>query len=540
MLAVTRPVAVRARVAPRSDPPFDRLEDPIVAGVTSGGPIRDRMAGSWMDDAALRARLSKRAAWPQALANALREQHVRLGASAASLAALDALARGEATCAIAGQQPGLLGGPLYGLHKAASAVGIAKRVAARTGVPCVPVYWNHVEDSDFEEIRGATLGDAELVMHDLALPHDAHVDSGLVGDIALDSVRALVDRALAHWNGLPGRDAVAQMLESSLPRGRDLGEAHAALFLALFQEAGLVVIDPRLPEFRAAARRVIDRYLDRPEALTTIARSAGADLEKAIGRRPLNDAALDSFVFAIDDGRRRKVSPQEARGLAPSVPLSPSVALRPVVQDAVLPTVAMACGPGELAYLAQLSGVFDALGVTAAIPVPRFGATWLPTPAVELIEATGADPWMVVAATDQVLRRHAEARVPEALTRALQDLRGELEKRLAGFSGHARELDPSFPQMVESARSKIDYQIGRLSEGLVGKARHKLEREHPSWLRLRYYLLPGDKLQERRLASLEPIARRDPRVVIDLCDLAEQHAASLERGEWWHALLELA
>jgi len=539
MLAVTRPLAVRARVAPRAEPPFDRLYDSIVADAAAGGPMARRLAGSWADRDALQARLAKRRPLPAPLAGAMREQHARLGASPASMTALDRLCRGEATCAIAGQQPGLFGGPLYGLHKAASAVGMARRIEARTGVPCVAVYWNHVEDSDFDEIRGATLGDSDLVLHDVALPSEAHVDSGLIGAIALDSVRPIADRAVALWSGLPGADEVAALVSETLARAGDLGEAHAALLLRLFGQSGLVVVDPRLPEFRAAARPLIDRYLERHDALAGAARTAGAELEKEIGRRPLNDAALDSFVFAIEDGRRRKISPSEARALSPSVPLSPSVALRPVVQDAVLPTVAMACGPGELAYLTQLQAVFQGLDVIGAIPVPRFGATWLPRPAIELLEATGADPWLVVAATDQVLRHHAERRVPSHLTGALQDLRADLERRLGDFAGEARALDPSFPQMVESARSKIDFQIGRLTEGLIGKARHRLEREHPSWLKLRYYLLPSDKLQERRLASLEPVARRGLRVVMEVCDLAEQHAESLEQGAFWHALLEL-
>ncbi len=64
-------------------------------------------------------------------------------------------------------------------------------------------------------------------------------------------------------------------------------------------------------------------------------------------------------------------------------------------------------------------------------------------------------------------------------------------------------------------------------------------REHPAWPRLRYYLLPGDKLQERRLAALEPVAYRGPSVAMELCDLAEAHAEALERGVWGHDLLEL-
>jgi len=539
MLAVTRPLAVRARIPARPEPPHDRLYDTLTADIVAGGALAQRMPGSWRDRGALLRRLEKRAPLAPSLARALHEYHARLGASAASLTAVERLGRGEATCAIAGQQPAPLGGPLYGLHKAASAVGMARRVAERTGAPCVPVYWNHVEDSDFEEIRSVTVGDSGLILHDLTLPGDVRVEGGLVGEIPVAPLAALTEAALAHWADLPGHRELAQAVRGALTRGRDLGEVHTALLLALFGETGLVVVDPRLPEFRAAARPVIDRYLERHEALASAARAVGDQLESALGRRPLNDVALESFVFAIEDGRRHKVAPQEASALPPSTPLSPSVALRPIVQDAVLPTVAMACGPGELAYLAQLGPVFEGLGVTGACPVPRMGATWLPPAAVELIETSQVEPWEVVASTDQVLRRHAEARIPSQLHRSLEELRVEVERRLASFAGDARTLDPSFPQLVESARSKIDYQIGRLAEGLVGKARHRMEREHPAWLRLRYYLLPGDKLQERRLASLEPVAYRGARVVAELCDLAEVHAEALERGEWFHDLLEL-
>src|SRR5438093_2252090 len=108
--------------------------------------------------------------------------------------------------------------------------------------------------------------------------------------------------------------------------------------LALFGERGLVGMQPRLPSFRAAARPLIDRYLARAEKLTAAARAAGDLLEKSFARRPLSDSALESFVFAIEDGVRRKLLPVEARALRRDAILSPSVALRPALQDYVLPT----------------------------------------------------------------------------------------------------------------------------------------------------------------------------------------------------------
>jgi bacillithiol synthase len=539
MPGVMGPSLVRARVLPRAEPPADHLYDPFVERLLAGPSAGDFFSSSWRDDEALRRLSEKRAPLDRSLARALREYHERLGAGPRSLRALERLASGEAVCTIAGQQPGPLGGPLYALHKTAAAVGMARRFEARTGVPCAPAFWNHTEDSDFEEIRAITVADAALALHELSLDESARREGGLVGDLPAALLLPVHQAARGHWSGLPGQAAAMDLLGRAMGRAQNLGDAHAAILLELFAEQGLVVVDPRLPEFRRAARPILERYLERAEALGEAARAAGARLESSIGRRPLADPALESFVFLVEDGVRHKISVADARRLGPEAALVPSVALRPAVQDGVLPTVAMACGPGELAYLAQLREIFEGVGVRAACPVPRLGATWLPRAALELIEASGADPWRAVIATDSVLRALAEARVPAGLPADLEALRHDLAERLRGFAERSTSLDPSLPQMVESARGKMDFQLARLADGLVGKARHRLERAHPEWLRLRYYLLPGDRLQERRIASLEPIAHRGPAVTDDLCDLAETHAHELERGEHAHFVLEL-
>jgi uncharacterized protein YllA (UPF0747 family) len=297
------------------------------------------------------------------------------------------------------------------------------------------------------------------------------------------------------------------------------------------------VVDPRLPAFRAAARPVIDRYLARADSFTAAANRAGEELERTLGRRPLADSALESFVFAIEDGRRRKVTPAEARVYAGA--LSPNVALRPAVQDGVLPTVAMACGAAELAYLAQLTEVFAGLEVRPACPVPRLGATWLPPAAVEMLEETGVEPWELVTSADQVLKLHADRQVPaevrEAVERAHQGALAGLET----IAATSKKVDASLPQLVESARAKVDYQFARLFEGIVGKVRHQIERRHPEWLRLRYYLLPGDRLQERRLASLELVAYRGAAAADEITELAAEHAERIAHGTYEHLVAEL-
>jgi bacillithiol synthase len=514
---------------------------PLGDDISSAGPItRERFATRWSDDAGIRALAqAKRAPLDPRLGEAMREYHVRLGASTASLASLDRMIRGEAVAAVAGQQPAPLGGPMYSLHKTACAVGLAEVIAERTGVPAVPLFWMHGEDSDFAEIHAITIADANLGLHDLALPAGIHPDGGLIGHVPVAPLAALEAEALALWAPLAGRDDVAALLEPARSRARDLGEAYSALMLALFAEQGLVVVDPRLPAFRAAARPIIDRYLARAEALADAARRAGDLLEQRTGQRPLGGPALDSFVFRIDGGVRRKVSADEAGTLGAGVTLTPSVALRPAVQDGVFPTVAMACGAAEASYLAQLREVFDGVGVRAACPVPRLNLTWVPPAGVELMETAGARLDELVFDSDGVLRRYAEAQTPADVREALARGRAESAGALDRVAEAARAVDPSLPQMVESARGKIDYQFERLREGVHAKMRHRLERRHPEWLRLRYYLSPGDKLQERRLASLEPVARRGAGVIAGLCRIAGEHARAMAGGVFDHWVVEL-
>src|SRR5258708_5121745 len=168
MSVTARALAVRARVAAAADRAM--LGDALTLDLLAGGPIAcERVPVQWRDTARLRELAgAKRAPLAPELARELGAYHRRLGASPASLANLERLARGEAVATVAGQQPAPLGGPLYSLHKTASAVGLAAVVHERPGMACVPLYWMHGEDSDFAGIRHPSLPDATLPVHDLS------------------------------------------------------------------------------------------------------------------------------------------------------------------------------------------------------------------------------------------------------------------------------------------------------------------------------------------------------------------------------------
>ena len=50
-----------------------------------------------------------------------------------------------------GQQPGLLGGPLYSLYKGLSAICLAERLEELWARPVLPLFWVASEDHDWDE-----------------------------------------------------------------------------------------------------------------------------------------------------------------------------------------------------------------------------------------------------------------------------------------------------------------------------------------------------------------------------------------------------
>src|SRR5207247_11046987 len=65
------------------------------------------------------------------------------------------LAGGDVLAVTTGQQPGLFTGPLYTVHKALSAIALARRLEQERGVPVVPVFWVAGDDHDFAEANHA-------------------------------------------------------------------------------------------------------------------------------------------------------------------------------------------------------------------------------------------------------------------------------------------------------------------------------------------------------------------------------------------------
>jgi uncharacterized protein YllA (UPF0747 family) len=417
----------------------------------------------------------------------LRDRHLRLGADERTMASIEALGSGAA-CVITGQQPHLLTGPFYTAWKLLGAIALAQRLEELHEHPVVPVYWCGSDDSDFDEVRSAWLFDPNDGPWRLEVP-GSHWDAGrMVGDLEAGAVAELERHALGRLSGA-GVEWLRQ--RAAEIDAEDFGTRSAAWVLRLFRESGLVVIDARDPGLRRVMRPWLERYAavheEAADALDARAEERAAqDWGVAI-----DPSARRSGIFVHDHGRRVKLEPGEFDDRsAREREWSPSVLLRPVVQDALLAPVAAVLGPGELAYHAELAPIYPLLDVQAARPAPRphlvlTGSKW-PWPgtsegverllaggngAVEELTEAGLDPAQRLAFED--FRRHLEA--------ALADLESRLKTRVDTRSRARLLREIERLQGIEGAKGEAAAANRRRAEWLA-RGRHPQERAYSCWL----------------------------------------------------------
>ena len=468
-----------------------------------------------------------------AFLNRWREALEAWSAPEAAQSALDALADPRATVIVTGQQPGIWGGPLYSIYKAATAVTLAERHAARSGAPCLAVFWMNADDTDWDEVAWGAIPAPDLSI--LRLRWESPLEARRwVGGAAL-SAPPEARQAFAAW---PLRSALL-----GSPQGETheaLGEGFARTLLAWFGGRGLLPLDARWPELRELGEPLWQGYLEAHGALAHGARAEGERLRAAGRPAPITDDAADHGLFILDGDRRRPVEPASWEGdvralLKAGEParLAPSVLLRAALQDWMFGSSAHVVGDAEAAYLEQLAPVYAGLSVRAPMRIPRLRATIVPEAMAPLERIAGIclDPEGWLAAESQAL-------VPAAAAHSLRLLREEIAARLTEVAVSSGVFLKDVHQLTESARAKMDAQAQRLDEALDRRARQRLYQERPFLRRLPEFLRPRRGPQERGLSAATLallFGEAAPRAALDA---AGAHLDRLEEGALHHFFLK--
>ena len=473
----------------------------------------------------------------------LREQNARLGTGEEAKRNLDRLANG-AVAIVTGQQVGLFSGPIYSFFKGVSAVRFAQEITAR-GVDAVPVFWLSTEDHDLAEVNhsfcNAKSGLARLELH--ATPE---IEGRRVGEIRFGAaIQPLVAQAVNCLEG-PLAGEVGLALRESYTPSDTYGSAYGKLMAHLLAHRGLIFFDPLDPRLHRLASKVFRQALHDADSLQEALAARSKELEANGFHAQVKVAPGSTLLFYNIDGRRHPVRKQKDRFLAGDSAFSldemhaaiettpeavtPSVLLRPVFQDTLLPTAAYIGGPSEVAYMAQAHVPYTRiLGRMPAI-LPRSSFTLVEPAVARVLAKYDLDLRDILRGPQHVRARMEQKAIPNALGRQFEADEENLRGMLKAYAQPIEKLDPTLLSALEAIQEKMLYQFTKLKEK-VGRAENFRTGILDDRQRILFdSLYPNRDLQERSLSALPFIAAYGPDLLDELARLSSIPAGTHGRS----------
>lgn len=450
----------------------------------------------------------------------LRAQNRALGSDAEAEKNIDRLGNGAAAV-VTGQQVGLFSGPAYSFYKALDAIRCARRLTS-AGVDAVPIFWMATEDHDLAEANQAFFGERYGTAR-LELPLQEGTGGGSVGRILLGKAAdAVVEYAVELLQG-PGRAGIAEALGASYRPEETFGSAFGKLLVRVLKGQGLILLDPLDKRLHELARPVYRKALEDAGPITEALLARGKELGRSGFHSQVKVVQQSTLLFLDVDGKREPIRRKNGQFVAGNLrqsesdllrrndeepeTLSASVLLRPVLQDAILPTAAYIGGPAEVAYMAQAQVVYRRMGGRMPAIVPRASFTLIEPEVARALEKYHLSVREVLSGRQQLRRKMEAQYLPRGLAERFTRDEKALGKILAGYGKRLGALDKTLVGARDMVERKMLYQFAKL-RGKAGRAQNartgvldRHEREIVGGL------YPRHGLQERTLCLLPFLAR---------------------------------
>jgi bacillithiol biosynthesis cysteine-adding enzyme BshC len=482
------------------------------------GKVEEFYSGDFRDPAAFERQarnVQSRRLPREELAAILTEQNANYGCGPETLGRIEKLVRDRAGAVVTGQQVGLFSGPLYTIYKALTAVKLAADLSRRGWGSFVPVFWLASDDHDLAEIDHITLLNKDNRLEEIRCRMPSTESKIPASNLVLP--RNILD-CLRMFEELTietefKADVISSLSEAYQP-GRTYVEAFARWMTRLFKAYGLILIDPADPRLKERGKDIFCREISEDSPSTRRALEATQRLRQAgYGAQiPLHEGILN--IFYADKGRRtiqRKGGTLSVKGADSSVGkeellawakerpslFSPNVLLRPVYQDALLPTVAYVGGQSEVAYFAQMKGLYEAFGLPMPIVYPRKNLTVVEKKTAQTLKKFGLripDLWTQ---PDGLIAEIAKKQVPETLEAAFARVHGNLEGNFESLQSEVIAFEPTLRSSLDLARRKIDQQWKFVERKIRQAAAKRNETAARQLRKAADDIYPNQHLQER-------------------------------------------
>ncbi|HEX9659626.1 MAG TPA: bacillithiol biosynthesis cysteine-adding enzyme BshC [Rhodothermales bacterium] len=525
----------QARIAKVPFAALDRYADLFRTYCTDYPSLSDFFSGDFRDSQSIEDAAARAAAFSrdrETLVSVLKRQNEHWGARERSLHNISRLLDPQAVAVVTGQQVGLLTGPLYTILKTITAVQVARQLEAETGRPFIPVFWLEGEDHDVAEATSITIPTDEGPVQFSYDPPKASggLNAGPVGRLRLDDrFTAFLGEVENALQPSEFRDGIMKAVTDSYETGETLLCGFARYMRKLFPDEGLVFISPDDAELKHLLsplfRRELEDHAGSNGALKQATERLDSKYASQINPRPGN-------LFLLHEKGRVKLEPENGsfhlRGLDQHVELheavdmlndepsrfSPNVALRPLAQDTLLPTAVYVAGPGEIAYFAQLKGLYEWAGIPMPVIYPRASATFVEKRIRRVLDRYELDLERISGDINEVIRDVVLTAFEVDLDGAFSETEHSVASAFDGLKPLVERIDASLSKSVDATRAGIVKQIENLKERTVRSGKRQQDQIREAIQRAGHHLFPDGHLQERTVSPLYIMTKYGPELPV--------------------------
>jgi bacillithiol synthase len=484
------------------------------------------------------------------LAQVLTEAAFRWDLSEATRKNIARLSRPDSLCVFAGQQTGMLLGPMYSILKALTAYKLAVRLENELGRPVIPCFWMATDDHDFDEIKSASFLDRDGQCINTSYEPAKKPHGEPMANIEFDSeVHKFIISIEEILIETEFTETVKNWLNRIYKPNKSLPLAFAELFEIVMKDFGIVPVDPNFPRMKSVFEPVFRREIENHSSIFDLFENRSLEILESGYHRQVHKPQKNLNLFYDDgirrniiadgnsflyDGNNAKLGGDEILKRLQTEPekYSPNVILRPIAQCFAFPTISQIVGPSEAAYFAQIAPLFDYHNVPWPVIRPRLFATLIEPQIAKIIHKYEIDFAGLVSDLEFEVGRVIRDKFPPETQEQAENLRLQIEGPLIALADSVKSKDMESYQALDHTRRKIDHELNHLSKKLFMAHKKKHDEARLRIHKVAAFLLPCGNFQERVLTPIYFVNKFGP-------DIFKKLERQLDLDSTAHQLVEI-
>ncbi len=451
------------------------------------------------------------------LAAILEEQNRNYGCGSKTLGNIHNLKQNQTCAVVTGQQVGLFSGPLYTIYKALTAVKLSENLNQKGLGSFVPIFWLAADDHDLAEINHINLLNKKNQIEKIQCDSFSLSTKLPVSKILLtQKINTCVQQLNNLSHNSEFKDEIISHLSEAYEPDLSYVEAFGKWMTRLFKSYGLIFIDASHQGFKELGKSVFLKEIAENSPSTQCAIETSKELKKAKYncQIQLREGILNLF---FTDSERQTIGIKEngyiikdtqqtysrnelfALMEKKSYLCSPNVLLRPIYQDTILPTVAYIGGPSEIAYFAQMKGIYDRFSIPMPILYPRKGLTIIEHKIKSVLQKHNLsvlDFWHNI---DQTIQTLIKKHIPQSIDKFFSTAASHLKQDFQSIKKEIVSIDPDLEYSADLTLEKINQQFKYLEKKILKASKKKNEILIQQLHKVKNNLYPANHLQERVL-----------------------------------------